>query len=267
MLIVPTTAVAQAVSAADSTRSDPTHHTALVQGRDVIGLGAFAAAALAVSPADRRVARWSQRPGLHDNQAVDRVASGVRTLGGPGTVAIPLVTYGIGLLAHDRPTAAVGLHTGEAVFAAGVVTEVLKAVAGRARPYVSRDSNAADWGFGRGLRRGDAYQSFPSGHATASFALAAALAGEGRARWPRLNRITGPVGFGVATLVAVSRVYHDAHWASDVIAGAGVGTVVGSVVSRYARGHPGLLIERRLLPSAAGAGARAATGVSFRFAM
>ncbi|GJG85070.1 hypothetical protein tb265_02510 [Gemmatimonadetes bacterium T265] len=226
----------------------------LVQSRDVVGLGAFAAAALAISPADGRIARWSQRPSLHDSRAVDRAASFVRTLGGPGTVAIPVLTYGVGLVAHDRATAAVGLHAGEAVFAASVTTTVLKALAGRARPFVSHDSDAGSFAFGRGLRRGDAYQSFPSGHATASFALAAALAGEGRARWPGINRYTGPLGFGIATLVGASRIYHDAHWASDVVAGAGVGTVVGSIVSRYAREHPNATLERRLLPSVAVAG-------------
>ncbi len=250
-VIQPAPAAAQVAAAPppDSARRD-----ALIGGRDVVTLGAFAAAALAVAPADRRIARWSQRPSLHDNGAVDHAASFVRTLGGPGAVAIPVVTYGVGLLAHDRAAATVGLHTGEAVFAASVVTTVIKAVAGRARPFVSHDSDATNFALGRGLRRGDAYQSFPSGHATASFALAAALAGEGRVRWPRLNRFTAPLGFGMAALVGASRVYHDAHWASDVLAGAGVGTVVGGVVARYGRTHPDALLERRLLPSIGAAG-------------
>lgn len=250
-------------SARDSSARDSTAHAAVVQPRDVVTLGAFAAAALAVAPADRRIARWSQRPSLHSSGVVDHGASLVRTLGGPGAVAIPLVTYGVGVLARDRATATVGLHAGEAVVAASVVTTILKAAAGRARPYVSHDSDAASFAFGRGLRHGDAYQSFPSGHATASFALAAALAGEGRTRWARLNRFTAPLGFGVAALVGASRVYHDAHWASDVLAGAGVGTVVGSVVSRYARAHPDAFVERRLLPSVGTASSGSATTVGY----
>ncbi len=256
------------VDGGGTARPDSVHQSALVQGRDLVGLGAFTLAALAVAPADRRIARWSQRPALHDNRAIDRTASFVRTLGGPGAVAIPLVTYGVGVLARDRAVAAVGLHAGEAVIGAGVVTTILKAAAGRARPYVSHDSDATSFAFGRGLRRGDAYQSFPSGHATMSFALAAALAGEGRVRWPAVNRVTAPLGFGVATLVAASRVYHDAHWASDVVAAAGVGTVVGSVVSRYARAHPDARLERRLLPSvgvAGGSPSATAVGYALRF--
>ena len=252
---------------ADSTPRAAGAHVAVVQARDAAMLGLFAASALAVAPVDRRIARWSQRPSLHANGAVDRTASLVRTLGGPGAVAIPLVTYGVGVLAHERGAAAVGLHAGEAVVAASVVTTILKAAAGRARPYVSHDSDAASFAFGRGLRRGDAYQSFPSGHATASFALAAALAGEGRVRWPRVNQFTAPLGFGIAALVGASRIYHDAHWTSDVLAGAGVGTVVGTVVSRYARAHPEATVERRLLPSVgtAGSGSGTAVGYTLRF--
>ncbi|HEY0778283.1 MAG TPA: phosphatase PAP2 family protein [Gemmatirosa sp.] len=256
----PAAGVAVAAPRADSTRRE-----ALVRGRDVVTLGAFAAAALAVAPADRRIARWSQRPSLHDSRAVDRTASFVRTLGGPGTVAIPLLTYGVGLVARDRGTAAVGLHAGEAVFAASIATTVVKVLVGRARPYVSHDSDATSFAFGRGLRRGDAYESFPSGHATASFALATALAGEGQARWPRLNRVTAPLGFGIAALVGASRIYHDAHWASDVLAGAGVGTVVGGVIARYGRTHPDAALERRLLPSVATTSRGTALGYAVRF--
>lgn len=254
--------VRQIAVPADVARPDSAHCTAVVQTRDVAALGAFAVAALAVAPADRRIARWSQRPSLHDSRAVDRTASLVRTLGGPGAVAIPVLTYGVGVLAHERGVAAVGLHAGEAVFAASVATTIIKAAAGRARPFVSHDSDAASFAFGRGLRRGDAYQAFPSGHATASFALAAALAGEGWVRWPGVNRFTAPLGFGIATLVGASRIYHDAHWASDVVAGAGVGTVVGTVVSRYARGHPNARLERRLLPSV-GAASEGATAIGY----
>ena len=251
------------LAATAGAQRDTTAHVAVVQPRDAIALGAFAAGALAVSPLDRRIARWSQRPSLHANGALDHTASFVRTLGGPGAVAIPLVTYGVGLLAHERGAATVGLHAGEAVVAASLVTTVLKAAAGRARPYVSRDSDAANFAFGRGLRRGDAYQSFPSGHTTASFALAAALAGEGRVRWPRLNHVTAPLGFGLATMVGASRLYHDEHWASDVVAGAGVGTVVGTLVARYVRAHPDAALERRLLPSAGPAAGGKATAVGY----
>ena len=41
--------------------------------------------------------------------------------------------------------------------------------------------------------------------------------------------------YSLASLVAFSRVYHDAHWSSDVAAGALIGSVVGETVVRFNR--------------------------------
>jgi hypothetical protein len=41
--------------------------------------------------------------------------------------------------------------------------------------------------------------------------------------------------------------YHNKHWASDVVLGAGVGTFAGIKVVRYSHAHPDNLIDRVLL--------------------
>lgn len=64
--------------------------------------------------------------------------------------------------------------------------------------------------------------SFPSGHASSSFASAYAL---GRARGGKWWLLYIP-----ATLIAVSRVYVGVHYMSDIIAGAVVGTAVSICV-------------------------------------
>jgi undecaprenyl-diphosphatase len=61
--------------------------------------------------------------------------------------------------------------------------------------------------------------SFPSGHATMSFALAAFLA----ALHPRLRL---PL-YGLAAVIAVSRAYLGVHYWLDVAAGAALGTAFG----------------------------------------
>jgi undecaprenyl-diphosphatase len=65
--------------------------------------------------------------------------------------------------------------------------------------------------------------SFPSGHATSAF-TAAALLGEGDP--------LKPVYYGVAAIVAWSRVYVKIHHASDVVAGIAIGAVLGRIGRR-----------------------------------
>jgi undecaprenyl-diphosphatase len=65
--------------------------------------------------------------------------------------------------------------------------------------------------------------SFPSGHATSAF-TAAALLGE--------DDHLKPLYYGIAVIVAWSRVYVKIHHASDVVAGIGVGVLLGRLGRR-----------------------------------
>ncbi len=53
--------------------------------------------------------------------------------------------------------------------------------------------------------------------------------------------------YGGASLVALSRMYDDKHWASDVIVGAMIGQFAGRKVVRYHHSHPENKIDRWLL--------------------
>ena len=66
--------------------------------------------------------------------------------------------------------------------------------------------------------------SFPSGHASAAFAAAGVLS-QGDPLWP--------VYYGVAAVVASSRVYVKMHHASDVVAGAAIGIGVAALAKRF----------------------------------
>ncbi len=101
-----------------------------------------------------------------------------------------------------------------AVAVSGIVADVIKILAGRARPKIL--FNDGLFGF-QGLRFQADYWSFPSGHATTVAALATAL----WILWPRHLRIY----LAAAGLVAASRVIIDAHYLSDVIGGCFVGAV------------------------------------------
>ncbi len=100
-------------------------------------------------------------------------------------------------------------------------------------------TSAIVWGMkeiiGRKRPLGDVVGSpaFPSGHTAQAFAGATLLGN----RYPKL-RIPLYIGAG---LVGITRVYLGRHYASDVIAGAAVGTITGALVSR----HRGILLEWR----------------------
>jgi membrane-associated phospholipid phosphatase len=109
------------------------------------------------------------------------------------------------------------------------------------------DTLPGDFRFLRGVRKGYAYSSFPSGHTIAAFASAAALTSEASRSWARSGWIIGPVLYGSASMVGLSRMYNDQHWASDVVFGAGLGTIAGITVVRYTHDHARNRIDRWLL--------------------
>ena len=103
-----------------------------------------------------------------------------------------------------------------------LVADVLKAVIPRARPHV------------HALVPRPHSHSFPSGHATTSFACATVLA-------LLIPRLALPL-FVLAAAIAWSRVYVGVHFPLDVLAGAGLGLGIGACV---ARALPQLVIARR----------------------
>jgi membrane-associated phospholipid phosphatase len=160
------------------------------------------------------VASWVAHP--QDRDWVESIASNASfdefldpgKIVGSEVVLLPatLLAYGVGRWG-SRP----GLvRTADELLRAQLVSQVLthsvKISVGRERPD------------------GDRF-SFPSGHASASFAVAAVLAR--RNGW----KIGVPAYLGAA-YVAVSRLGERRHYASDVIFGAAVGIVAGRTVTR-----------------------------------
>lgn len=81
---------------------------------------------------------------------------------------------------------------------------------------------------GRERPNGNDNHSFPSGHTSGSFTVAAIveeLYGEN----------AGTASYLVATMVGAHRIHDDKHWLTDVIAGAALGTVIGKGFSRVYR--------------------------------
>ncbi len=100
---------------------------------------------------------------------------------------------------------------------AGLFTQILKHTIGRPRPRLKQGQ---DWEIAPSLESG--WDSFPSGHTTASFAVATVLAyhfPKGKMLW-----------FGLAAFVGTCRVITGAHFPTDVLGGILVGIATGLAI-------------------------------------
>ncbi|HEX8851765.1 MAG TPA: phosphatase PAP2 family protein [Gemmatimonadaceae bacterium] len=208
--------------------------------RLAVGGATIVAATLATMPFDVRIAEEMRDASPQRRVWMRDGARGFDVIGDPGVLVASAAMYGVGRLVRSPGLTAVGMHSGEAVVIGGATTSLLKLVAGRARPYASQNDAGA---FTPGRVAGG-HTSFPSGHTTVAFAFAAATTAEIAARSHRAAWIAGPALYGMATLVGGARMYDDKHWASDVVLGAGIGTVAGIETVAWNRAHPRNLVER-----------------------
>jgi membrane-associated phospholipid phosphatase len=234
---------------AQTVMHDDSIHAAktLFTWRDGVLAGGFAGLTVAMFPLDKSFARRLQDSTTQANRLLHNATTDVQFIADPGAIVIGVGMYGVGRLMRWREVADLGLHGTEGAVFAGLATTLLKDVVGRARPNVTADTNPHDFKVGRGFNQGDGYRSFPSGHATVAFAAAAVVTSETQRWWPHGIWLVAPAMYGGATLVGVSRMYNNAHWASDVALGAAIGTFSGIKVVRYSHGHTNNFIDRWLL--------------------
>ena len=134
-------------------------------------------------------------------------------------------------------TRRVGVTLLAALAIGALITNVwLKEAVARTRPYEALDIARKLWeAVGNGA---ESDLSFPSGHATASFAACVAV-------FMTCNKKYSWTALVFAFLIALSRLYIGVHYATDVIAGVLIGTLAG-VVSYFAIKKLFEVIEKRI---------------------
>ena len=157
-------------------------------------------------------------------------------------VAAALIVGGI---AFESPgTRDTGRDALEAGIIAGLIDNVVKRATGRVRPNGSNGETT--------FEPGSSNASFASGHATVAFSVASVIAARSSG-W-----VIPGLAYTAATLVGLDRINSHAHFASDVFAGAVLGTVTGRwLVHRHeaeAAGAPRAELE--IGPAAHGIAAR-----------
>jgi membrane-associated phospholipid phosphatase len=165
-------------------------------------LGVGGAAALAVHPADDSLSQWAQDENVSP--------PGGETYGSQWLhIPVAMVVWAVGAAAHSGSVADTGRDLLRAQISVVSWTYAIKVASQRTRP------------------NGDPH-SFPSGHASTSFATAMVL--QEHFGWK-----AGLPAFAAAAYTAASRVAVNQHWASDVVFGAFVGMASGRTVTMHLR--------------------------------
>jgi membrane-associated phospholipid phosphatase len=146
-------------------------------------------------------------------------------------------TFLLGKAAGNRHAQESGWLALHAIAHTQIVVFALKQMTNRERP-LTHEGGGGFWAGG---------DSFPSGHAATSFAVATVFAYEYR------NHIAVPItAYTLASAVAASRLSAQRHWISDIVVGGTTGFLIGRFV--YKRHHdpalPGSPVNRtdRLVP-------------------
>ena len=160
-------------------------------------------ASIFVHPLDDRVHTWVVKQPDSDLAAVGNAGGGVWAQD-----VSALAIWGIGAASGHRKVAHVGADLIRAQALVTVLVVPTKVIVNRERPNGS-------------------HRSFPSGHASSSFATAAVL-GE------HFGWKVGVPAYALAGVVGWSRLRSDNHWLSDVAFGASLGVIAGTTV---ASGH------------------------------
>ena len=227
----------------------------------------LAGAAVLIVPFDVAITKRLRAPDLQQSAAWRNGAMVFDWYGAPAARAIGPLLAVAGSVTRNPTMSDIGIHVSESYATAAVAVYVVKGVAGRARPYTVSSDRAYDFELGRGFPHREPYSSFPSGHATGSFAFASSITVEAARHWPEHATLIGALAYGGAFLDGVSRVYRDMHWPSDVAAGALIGTLSGILVTRRQHAHPDNRIDalaRRVLFAPAADG-RFVVGVAQSF--
>lgn len=155
---------------------------------------------------------------------------------GSGIITIPLSVgfWAFGELSDNQRAARVGLTSIKAMAVTAVFTYAIKYATQRHRPYENDPPDPRIW---EGPFGSYSSTSFPSGHSSMVFAVAAVFASEYK------DKLWVPIiSYTLASFAAVSRVYDEKHWASDVIFGSALGFFIGKFVYKSTVKNPDLII-------------------------
>ena len=141
----------------------------------------------------------------------------------------PLYNYGItsgiyvvGLLTRNQKIRKTGVLLVTSATAGGVMQTLFKNAVGRARPGTGKGPASFD-----PFSKEPGMHSFPSGHTILSFTTAYAISKQFKSPW-----IKGGL-WALGMVTPVSRMWENAHWASDITAGVIISVLTVECIDKY----------------------------------
>lgn len=205
--------------------------------KDWLRVGEFALLTGGVALINKPINRFAVKQRDY-NKTTANISRYVTNFGGAYELYTIAGFYAYGLIFKTQKEKTTTALATQAYITAGVLSTIAKYLSGEQRPYYT-DPNSNKMGpifhgpfypFKKGVDL-QSYSSFPSGHTTAAFAAATVYALEYRDK-PLIPIIS----YSAATLIGLSRLTENKHWATDVLVGAALGYLSGKqVVNNFHR--------------------------------
>jgi membrane-associated phospholipid phosphatase len=217
-------------------------------GKDILKLCAVTGAGLLFFAFDQDIKNWVQKQRTTSSDDFFNVMSSFGNGFYLGGALIGL--YAAGEIADENSLRRTALLSLESWLTSSVFVIGVKVIAGRARPRTGESSHSF-----HPFSQRTVYNSFPSGHSCTAWAVATTIADQTD------NPLVDGLAYSIATLVALSRVQGNDHWASDSFIGSAVGYFIAKKVCALSRNRK----NEKLSFSFELSRQRQAVGLSIRF--
>ena len=201
-----------------------------------LGFGAVTGAGLLAYTQDERIQEYFTN---HQSAAADNLSKYIFEPFGRFSPVLIGSLYLTGRLAKNNRLAGTSLTAAKSLVVSSLIGGAVKQLTHRHRPYQDDIPDHANWD---GPFSDIHYNSFPSGHSLSAFSMATVFAMEYRSTvW------VPALAYTLAAGTAVSRLYDNKHWVSDVVIGSALGFVAGRFMWKQSQGNQKKI---QVLPSA-----------------
>ena len=199
--------------------------------KDWGNFGKYAVITIALSFADEPVQQAALRL-RNRNTGLNIISKDVTNFGGINEIFTVAGIGVYGLITGNNKLVNTTLLSSQAYIVSGAMATVFKLLSGRTRPSYYPPGVEAEprflGPFHKSLNDANGSHensSFPSGHSTVAFAVAAVFASEYKD-----NPVVPVIAYSAASLISISRITENKHWVTDVVAGAALGYLSGKLV-------------------------------------